>query len=104
VSQAVTDRSREIGLRMALGATTGHVVRLMLAQAAGPAAVGLLAGAAASRVLGGPVQPLLFDVSPGDRLTLVLVVMLFAMLIISSSYLPARRAGRIDPQSALRHE
>jgi putative ABC transport system permease protein len=104
VSYAVTDRSREIGVRMALGATQGRVVRLMLAQAAGPAAVGLVAGAAASRALGGTVQPLLFDVSAGDSLTLALVVMLFALLIMSSSYLPARRAGRIDPQSALRHE
>ena len=114
VSYAVTDRSREIGVRMALGATQGRVVRLMLAQAAGPAAVGLVAGsgwnrlghsgAAASRALGGTVQPLLFDVSAGDSLTLAVVVLLFALLIISSSYLPARRAGRIDPQSALRHE
>jgi predicted permease len=104
VSYAVTDRSREIGVRMALGATQGHVVRLMLAQAAGPAAVGLVAGAAASRALGRTVQPLLFDVSAGDSLTLALVVMLFALLIISSSYLPARRAGRIDPQAALRQE
>ena len=104
VSYAVTDRSREIGVRMALGATQGGVVRLMLAQAAGPAAVGLLAGAAASRALGGTVQPLLFDVGAGDSLTLASVVMLFALLIISSSYLPARRAARIDPQSALRHE
>jgi ABC-type antimicrobial peptide transport system permease subunit len=104
VSYAVTDRSREIGVRMALGATQGHVVRLMLAQAAGPAAVGLVAGAAASRALGRTVQPLLFDVSAGDSLTLALVVMVFALLIIASSYLPARRAGRIDPQAALRHE
>jgi ABC-type lipoprotein release transport system permease subunit len=76
----------------------------MLAQAAGPAAVGLVAGAAASRALAGTVQPMLFDVSAGDSLTLALVVMLFALLIFFSSYLPARRAGRIDPQAALRHE
>ncbi|MGH9373681.1 MAG: hypothetical protein ACRD15_19345 [Vicinamibacterales bacterium] len=47
---------------------------------------------------------MLFDVSAGDSLTVTLVVLLFALLIICSSYLPARRAGRIDPQSALRHE
>jgi putative ABC transport system permease protein len=104
VSYAVTDRSREIAVRMALGATQGHMVRLMLAQAARPAAVGLVAGAAASRALGGTVQSLLFDVSAGDSLTLALIVMLFALLIFFSTYLPARRAGRIYPQSALRHE
>ena len=101
---AVTDRSREIGIRMALGATPGHVVRMMVAQGGGPAAVGLLAGAAASRPLGRLVEPLLFGVSAGDSLTLPLVLLLFALLIVSSCYLPARRAGRIDPQSALRHE
>ena len=104
VSYAVTDRSREIGVRMALGATQGRVVRLMLAQAAGPAAIGLATGAAVSRALAGTVQPLLFDVSGRDSLTLALVVMVFALIIIASGYLPARRAGRIDPQSALRHE
>ena len=101
---AVTDRSREIGIRMALGATPGHTVRLMAAQGAGPAAVGLLTGAASSRPLGRLVQPLLFGLSAGDPLTLPLVLLLLALLIVSSCYLPARRAGRIDPQSALRHE
>ena len=104
VSYAVTRRSREIGVRIALGATPGRVVRLMLAQGAGPAAAGLLAGAVASRALARAVQPLLFDVSAGDLLTFGSVVMLFGLVITTASYLPARRAGRIDPQSALRHE
>ena len=104
VSYAVTRRSREIGVRMALGATPGRVIRLMLVQGAGPAAAGLLAGAVASRALAGAVQPLLFDVSAGDLLTFGSVVMLFGLVITTASYLPARRAGRIDPQSALRHE
>ncbi len=82
VSYAVTRRSREIGVRMALGATPGGVVRLMLVQGAGPAAVGLLAGAVASRALSGTVQPLLFDVSAGDSLTFGSVVMFFALVII----------------------
>ncbi len=104
VSYAVTRRSREIGLRMALGATPGRVVRLMLVQGAGPAAVGLLAGAAASRALSRAVQPLLFDLSASDFRTVTAVVLLFGLVIVTASYLPARRAGRIDPQSALRHE
>ncbi len=74
VSYAVTRRSREIGVRIALGATPGRVVRLMLAQGAGPAAAGLLAGAVASRALARAVQPLLFDVSASDLLTFGSVV------------------------------
>ena len=104
VSYAVTRRSREIGVRMALGATPGRVVRLMLVQGAGPAAVGLLAGAAASRALSRAVQPLLFDLSASDFRTFTAVVLFFGLVIVTASYLPARRAGRIDPQSALRHE
>jgi predicted permease len=104
VSYAVTRRSREIGVRLALGATPARVVRLMLAQVAGPAAAGLILGAGASRALTGAVQPLLFDVSAGDPSTLALVMLFFALVIFTASYLPARRAGRIDPQSALRHE
>jgi putative ABC transport system permease protein len=104
VSYAVTRRSREIGVRMALGATPGRVVRLMLVEGAGPAAVGLLAGAAASRALSRAVQPLLFDLSASDFRTFTAVVLFFGLVIMMASYLPARRAGRIDPQSALRHE
>jgi putative ABC transport system permease protein len=104
VSYAVTRRSREIGVRMALGATPGRVVGLMLVQGAGPAAVGLLVGAAASRALGRAVQPLLFDLSASDSPTFAAVVLFFALVVLTASYLPARRAGRIDPQSALRHE
>ena len=102
VSCAVTRRSREIGVRLALGATPARVIRLMLVQGAGPAAAGLLGGAIASRALAGAVQPLLFDLSAGDPLTLGAVVLFFGVVIVAASYLPARRAGRIDPQSALR--
>ena len=104
VSYAVTRRSREIGVRIALGATPARVIRLMLAQGAGPAAAGLLAGAMASRALAGAVQPLLFDVSASDLRIFSSVVLFFGLVIFAASYLPARRAGRIDPQSALRHE
>ena len=104
VASEVTQRTREIGLRIALGAARGHVVRLMVSQGAGPAAVGLLAGAAASRALSRAVQPLLFDVSASDSATFAAVVLFFGLVIMTASYLPARRAGRIDPQSALRHE
>lgn len=104
VSYAVARRSREIGVRIALGATPARVIRLMLAQGAGPAAAGLLAGAIASRALAGAVQPLLFDVSASDLRTFGAVVLFFGLVIFAASYLPARRAGRVDPQLALRHE
>ena len=104
VSYAVAQRSREIGVRLALGATPSRVIRLMLVQAAGPAVAGLLVGAAASRPLTRALQPLLFGVSAGDPLTFALILTFFVLVIVTASYLPARRAGRVDPQLALRHE
>jgi putative ABC transport system permease protein len=104
VSYAVTRRSREIGVRMALGATPGRVVRLIVVQGAGPAAAGLLAGAAVSRTLTRMLQPLLFGVSAGDPLTMALTLTFFGVVIVTASYLPARRAGRVDPQLALRQD
>ena len=96
VSYAVTRRSREIGVRMALGATPGRVVRLMLVQGAGPAAVGLLVGAAASRALGRAVQPLLFDLSASDSPTFAAVVLFFALVVLDGELSAGapRRANR----------
>jgi predicted permease len=102
VAYAVTQRTREIGVRVAVGATAGSVVRLVLGDGARVALVGIAAGLGLA-LIGAPfIADLLFDVSPRDPLVLLGVgggVLLAALL---ASLLPARRAARVDPVTALR--
>jgi ABC-type antimicrobial peptide transport system permease subunit len=104
VSYAVSRRVHEIGLRMALGASQGDVLRMVLKQGLALAGAGVvlgLAGAAAATRL---LTSFLFAVKPGDPLTYLGVAVVLAMVAIAASYLPARRATRIDPLAALRQE
>jgi putative ABC transport system permease protein len=101
---AVAQRTREIGIRLALGARRGEVIRLVVRQALGVAlaglAMGLVAAAGATRLMTG----LLFHIAPTDAPTYAVVaVALFAVAVVAS-YLPARRAARIDPVKALKYE
>ncbi|HEU4631807.1 MAG TPA: ADOP family duplicated permease [Gemmatimonadaceae bacterium] len=102
VAYAVAQRTREIGVRVAVGATAGSVVRLVLGDGARVALIGIAAGLGLA-LLGAPfIADLLFDVSPRDPLVLASVgggVLLAALL---ASLLPARRAARVDPVTALR--
>ena len=104
MAYVVGQRLNEIGLRMALGASSADVLRLVLRQAAALAGIGLaigLAGAfAATRLLGS----VLFDVKPNDPVTYAAVAALLAVVVLSASYLPARRAAHVDPLDALRQE
>jgi predicted permease len=104
MSYLVRQRTREIGIRMALGASREDVRALVVRRAAGLAAAGIvigLAGAlAAARVLG----TLLYQVKPGDPQTYLLVSALLVVLAALASYLPARRASKVDPCVALRSE
>jgi len=102
VAYEVTQRTREIGLRMALGAARGHVVRLMVSQGAKPAAIGLAIGILASLLVTRVLSGLLFEVSPTDPATFVGVSVLLVAVTVLASYLPARRAASVDPQEALR--
>jgi predicted permease len=101
---AVGQRSSEVGLRMALGASAGSVLRLILGQGLTLAGIGLalgLAGAfAGSRLL----TTMLFQVKPTDPLVYLAVAILLGVVALVASYLPAWRASRIDPMSALRQE
>ena len=92
----------EIGLRMALGAARGSVVRLMIVQGAKPAAVGLAIGVVASLLTTRLLSGLLFEVSPTDPVTFAGVLVLLISVVLLASYLPARRAASVDPQEALR--
>jgi predicted permease len=97
-------RTGEIGLRMALGALPGQVVRMILRESlkliAGGVALGLLAACAASRL----VAAMLFDVSPIDPVTYAAVALLLVAVALAASLLPARRATKVDPMTALRAE
>jgi predicted permease len=104
VSFSVMQRTREIGVRMALGAQPRDVLRLVLGRggrlALAGAALGCLLGLGAARV----VQGLLFGVSGADPLTFAGMALVTTVVALAASYLPARRAMRLDPMAALRHE
>jgi putative ABC transport system permease protein len=102
ISFAAAQRTREIGVRVALGATRGRVVRLVVGQglaiAAVGAAVGLAGAVAATRVL----RALLYDVAPSDPATFAAIVVVLGAAVVAASWLPARRAAGVAPTEALR--
>jgi predicted permease len=104
VAFAVAQRTREIGVRVALGARTAHIVRLAGRVAAIPLAVGLTAGMAAAQAASASIQSLLFDVRSTDPVTLAAVAVAVAVLGGLACLAPMRRALRVDPAVALRIE
>jgi putative ABC transport system permease protein len=100
----VAQRTREIGVRMALGAKSAHVVRLILREEAGMALAGVAIGGLSALALTRAIQALLFGVSASDPLTLLSVAALLAVVAGLACFVPARRATRIDPLAALREE
>ncbi len=104
VAFSVARRTQEIGIRMALGAARGDVLRLVVGEGARLAAVGVAAGVVASFAVTRLVSSLLFGVSATDPATFAAVAALLAAAALGASYLPARRAVRLDPSSALRRE
>ena len=98
----VAQRTREIGLRIALGAARRDVVRLMIWQGAKPSAIGMLAGIVAALIVTQLLSQFLFEIRPTDPVTFASVVLLLSVVIVLASYLPARRAAAIDPQVVLR--
>jgi ABC-type antimicrobial peptide transport system permease subunit len=100
----VTERTREIGVRVALGAQTRDVVVLVASEGARVALAGLAIGVLAAWVLRRSVESMLFGVAPDDILTFGGVALLLGVVSFLAAYLPARSAARIDPATALRAE
>src|SRR5262249_10580397 len=104
VSQAVAQRTREIGIRMALGAGQRDVLKLVVRHGMLLTLLGALLGSTASFALTRLMKTLLFGVSPTDPLTFIMIVLLLTTVALLACYLPARRATKVDPLTALRHE
>jgi putative ABC transport system permease protein len=100
----ISERRREIGIRLALGAVPSRVCRMVIGRASRLAAAGLILGAVASLGLTRLIRALLFEVSPGDWMTLVAVSAVLGLVAIGASIQPARRAVREDVAVALRDE
>jgi len=100
----VTQRTREIGIRIALGATPGHVRRMVVTRALGLATLGLALGLVGALWLTRFMESLLYGVTATDPLTYGAVATMLVLTAVLASYLPARRATRVDPISALRAE
>jgi predicted permease len=104
VAHSVARRTSEIGIRLALGADPGRVRLMVLREASSPAAAGAVIGLAAAAVLTRYVQAMLFGVTPLDPLTLSAAAAIMLGVAMLSGWLPARRASRLDPIVALRHD
>jgi putative ABC transport system permease protein len=104
LAYTVTQRMREIGIRIALGASARNVAGLVLRQGLLLAVAGVLIGGAAAFVLTRWMESLIFGVSPTDPLTFSAVSMLLVAIALAASYVPARRAVRLDPMRSLRIE
>ena len=104
VSYSVSRRRREIGIRMALGAQSKQVMWMIVAQGLRPAVIGIAIGVVGAIASGKVLQSLLYETPARDPLTLAGVSVLLALLVLAASYIPGRRAMRVDPIIALRHE
>jgi len=104
LSKAVTSRTGEIGVRVAVGATRLSVVWLVMREVAGMCAVGLTVGLLTGLVSSRLIAGLLYDLAPNDPAAIAFAIGILSVVALSAAYVPARRASRIDPLQALRAE
>jgi ABC-type antimicrobial peptide transport system permease subunit len=104
MSYVVSQRTQEFGIRMALGATRGAVMHLVLGQAAKLVGIGIALGLTGAALLSQTIATLLYGVAPVDGVTLASVTTLLALVGITAVYVPARRAANSDPIESLRHD
>jgi ABC-type antimicrobial peptide transport system permease subunit len=104
MSYTVAGRTREIGVRMALGARRGDVVQLVLREALLLVAAGIVVGVPVALASGRVLHTFLFELSSTDPLSLIAVVLTLGIVATAASFIPARRASRVEPMAALRNE
>ncbi len=104
MAHSVGRRTKEIGIRMAIGATRGDIRRLVLLQGMFPAVIGLVIGLAGSLAINPVLKSALVQVSPADPVALGGASAVLVLAAALGCLIPARRAARIDPMSAIRHE
>jgi ABC-type antimicrobial peptide transport system permease subunit len=104
VAFSVARRTEEIGIRMAIGAQRSDVLRLVLGESARMAALGVVIGVGASLAITRLMSTLLFGISATDPLTFAVVPLLMAGVALLASFVPARRATKVDPIVALKYE
>jgi putative ABC transport system permease protein len=104
LAYSVAQRTREIGVRIALGATPATILKMVLWQGLVTVVIGMAIGLAASFLLTRTMRSLLFEISPNDPITIGVIALLVIVVAVLASYIPARRATRVDPMVALRYE
>jgi predicted permease len=104
MANSVNRRTREIGVRVALGACSRDILTMILGQGVRTILIGIVVGLAGSLLLTRTLRSLLFDVTATDPLTFAVVILFLAAAALAASYIPARRATKVDPMVALRYE
>jgi putative ABC transport system permease protein len=104
LSYSVSQRVQEVGIRMALGATPRQILRLIVGQGMALALTGVVIGTVGALILTRSLSSLLFGVKPADPLTFIVVLAILSAVALLATYIPARRATKVDPLVALRYE
>jgi len=104
MAYSVANRRNEIGLRLALGAQPGQVRGMVLRESTWLAAAGIVAGVAAALALTRLVKTMLYGIQPYDPITMIGGMFILLAVALAASWIPARRAARVQPMEALRHE
>jgi len=102
IAYAVSERTQELGVRVALGASTGRISRMILGEGLVMSIAGITVGLGASAAATQVLTKLLFGITPGDPVTFVAVSLALVAVALAASYLPARRAAKADPLVAMR--